>query len=924
MTIVDELRQDRERGARRLESEYRAGLLTLARRFCADPGDAEELVNRTFAAVVAGIDDYLEQSAFFGWMCQIMSNLHVSDGRRKSRQLECADQVAIDGAADDEAACRIVSSVDASLLREAIEELPREDKEVLLMHYFMDLPVARIARILSAPEGTVKWRLHGARLALGAKLGAVAKKPGGKALLIALALCGLTVLGAAVWSLGGREAAETVWTGETGGTCGTSEGTGKTGAGPASPACPARPASPSVPSVPSVPDPLTPPTQQETSMNKTSLLSTGLAMTALAVSAPRSGLADTIAHWDFGSDADGIADCSGNWHDLENGGVALAGGAAVFDGTVKPFHSLHPVEFSTSEAYTIECFVNAAAPHSGMILELSSSINDNVNGFYLLANEGVMARSSSGYNGKKFSATVCDGAWHHVAVVVDPSGETSADQLKLYVDRVEQTVQSQKRPGTRLQPYRLFIGSRNGDSIPFSGKIDDVRISRGALAPEDFLAERSTGTLDVRAYWKFDSDAPLADASGHGNALRSGALGVAFAGGCASFDGTASDVRTAATLDLTDTADATVEFFVRKHESASAMGMVLEHSDNYWNNRQGFYVDIGESRVDAVQGNFRFADSYRMHFSPANAIASGWHHVALVKDSSNAGTGNCSALYVDGILQKESRGSTASGAALRNDVLYIGSRANTDYFLDADVDDVRVTAQALKPWQFLRTRTGTLEETIAYWPFKAGRPFEDASGNGNALTGTGVSVSGEHALVLDGSQRDLATIAPLPLYPYDSLTVEWFMKSSMTSQSAVLETTSQYFMNAGAFGVFSVAGSTALEACFKMEYQYNNLQSASGSLDGAWHHYALVYDRRRPTVDIVRFYRDGEAVSTRTQSKLQGPKLYPGVLYIGARNGSDIPFVGELDDIRITGRALDPAEFLEARSMPQPFTLVIR
>ena len=659
-------------------------------------------------------------------------------------------------------------------------------------------------------------------------------------------------------------------------------------------------------------------------MNKTSLLSTGLAMTALAVSAPRSGLADTIAHWDFGSDADGIADCSGNWHDLENGGVALAGGAAVFDGTVKPLHSLHPVEFSTSEAYTIECFVNAAAPHSGMILELSSSINNNVNGFYLLANEGVMARSSSGYNGKKFSATVCDGAWHHVAVVVDPSGETSADQLKLYVDRVEQTVQSQKKPGTRLQPYRLFIGSRNGDSIPFSGKIDDVRISRGALAPEEFLAERSTETLDVRAYWKFDGDAPLADASGHGNTLRSGALGVAFAGGCASFDGTASDVRTAATLDLTDTADATVEFFVRKHESASAMGMVLEHSDNYWNNQQGFYVDIGESRVDAVQGNFRFADSYRMHFSPANAIASGWHHVALVKDSSNAGTGNCSALYVDGILQKESRGSTASGAALRNDVLYIGSRANTDYFLDADVDDVRVTAQALKPWQFLRTRTGTLEETIAYWPFKAGRPFEDASGNGNALTGTGVSVSGEHALVLNGSQRDLATIAPLPLYPYDSLTVEWFMKSSMTSQSAVLETTSQYFMNAGAFGVFSVAGSTALEACFKMEYQYNNLQSASGSLDGAWHHYALVYDRRRPTVDIVRFYRDGEAVSTRTQSKLQGPKLYPGVLYIGARNGSDIPFVGELDDIRITGRALDPAEFLEARSMPQPFTLVIR
>ena len=49
MTVVDEIRRDPEQGARRLDSEYRAGLTTLARRICADPGDADELVNRTFA-----------------------------------------------------------------------------------------------------------------------------------------------------------------------------------------------------------------------------------------------------------------------------------------------------------------------------------------------------------------------------------------------------------------------------------------------------------------------------------------------------------------------------------------------------------------------------------------------------------------------------------------------------------------------------------------------------------------------------------------------------------------------------------------------------------------------------------------------------------------------------------------------------------
>ena len=45
--------------------------------------------------------------------------------------------------------------------------------------------------------GTVLSRLHYARKALAAKLGAAAKKPGGKALLVALSLAALTAAGAA-------------------------------------------------------------------------------------------------------------------------------------------------------------------------------------------------------------------------------------------------------------------------------------------------------------------------------------------------------------------------------------------------------------------------------------------------------------------------------------------------------------------------------------------------------------------------------------------------------------------------------------------------------------------------------------------------------------------------------------------------------
>ena len=84
MSVVEEIRNDPEKGVKRLECEYKAGLLAVARRFCPDLTDAEALVYRTFSEVVAKIDGYSEQSAFFGWMCKILVNCHAKDVRRKS------------------------------------------------------------------------------------------------------------------------------------------------------------------------------------------------------------------------------------------------------------------------------------------------------------------------------------------------------------------------------------------------------------------------------------------------------------------------------------------------------------------------------------------------------------------------------------------------------------------------------------------------------------------------------------------------------------------------------------------------------------------------------------------------------------------------------------------------------------------------
>ena len=637
-----------------------------------------------------------------------------------------------------------------------------------------------------------------------------------------------------------------------------------------------------------------------------------------------------LSHWDFSSDAQGEVDITGKY-DLTNGGVTLADGAAVFNGTAKEFCTRHPIAFNTSRAYTIECFVKAAQSHTGIILELGSNYYSAPNRIMLLADEGVSARVDNGYNVSKFDSGICDGSWHHIAIIVNPSGETVADQLKLYVDyNLQSTVAVHGNAKVALGAERLYIGSRNGTQFSFNGQIDDVRVTEGILDTSDFLHARTERTgLDVRAYWRFDAANALADSSGNGNALQySVAQGVSFVNGYASFNGTASDVRTVNTLDLSAVKDVTVECFVRKHGDSNDLGMILEHSDNYWNNSQGFYLALNNGRIGNVNTEFKFTggNGRRSVNSPQYSVNAGWHHVAIVKDSGKADTAECLRLYIDGIVQTEySNTALTSGDFMRNDYFYIGSRgragAAPGLFLNADVDDVRVTTQALLPGQFLKTRSGTVSDVVAYWPFTKGKLLVDASGNGNELTGSGVSVSDEGAAVFNGSQSGFASLAPLPLYEYDSLTVEWFMKSTMAGTGVTMEISPNYNNVPGAFGVFaneSIGYRTLVS--FNAFYGW-------ATLDGAWHHYALVYDWNSATSDIVRLYRDGVQVTVRNTSTYvdaSASRLRSAVLYIGARNGSELPFVGELDDIKITGRALAPAEFLAKRSVPVGVKIVVR
>ena len=204
--IVQEILRDREAGAARLVAECREPLRAAALSLCGDPALAEDLVFRTFERVLDRVATCRDESVFEAWMKTILRNewFKTIRGATTRNTILSGAPSEVEGLAEpEEGAGSVAAAVDASLLRDAIEDLPDEMREAVVLHYFMGLPLLKAAKLLAVPVGTVKSRLHYARALLAAKLGAAAKKPGGKALLVALALLALTAAGAAGVAISG-------------------------------------------------------------------------------------------------------------------------------------------------------------------------------------------------------------------------------------------------------------------------------------------------------------------------------------------------------------------------------------------------------------------------------------------------------------------------------------------------------------------------------------------------------------------------------------------------------------------------------------------------------------------------------------------------------------------------------------------------
>lgn len=137
-------------------------------RLTANRGLSEDLVQDVFFRMLKYRQTFQTGTSFTSWMYQIARNAHVDQARKRRLEIvpddESWDKVASMEADPQQ---RLEQAQEIRLLRRALDRLPIEKREVLVLSRFQNLKYSEIAEILGCEVGAVKVRVFRAIRELG-------------------------------------------------------------------------------------------------------------------------------------------------------------------------------------------------------------------------------------------------------------------------------------------------------------------------------------------------------------------------------------------------------------------------------------------------------------------------------------------------------------------------------------------------------------------------------------------------------------------------------------------------------------------------------------------------------------------------------------------------------------------------------------
>jgi RNA polymerase sigma-70 factor (ECF subfamily) len=132
-----------------------------------DEQAALDIVQETFIKAGRHIGTLREDAKFGGWLFGIAHQKCIERWRRENRQKKVFEEfAAIPTEGDERPDELLIRREQEAAFMKSLNELPVDQRSVLLLHFVEEFPLEEIASIIETPVGTVKSRLHYAKKAL--------------------------------------------------------------------------------------------------------------------------------------------------------------------------------------------------------------------------------------------------------------------------------------------------------------------------------------------------------------------------------------------------------------------------------------------------------------------------------------------------------------------------------------------------------------------------------------------------------------------------------------------------------------------------------------------------------------------------------------------------------------------------------------
>ena len=159
--ILKDIRRGKRQACELLVCQHYESIFRFMAYLTKDVSLAEDLTQETFASAWANIKEYKGRASIGTWLHKIAYHKFIDSKRKFERRAAIMDKLKQSNGREPislDPIQQLICNESSMYLLEAVRNLEPAEQLVIILHYIQGLTFRQIAKVLSKPTGTVKWR----------------------------------------------------------------------------------------------------------------------------------------------------------------------------------------------------------------------------------------------------------------------------------------------------------------------------------------------------------------------------------------------------------------------------------------------------------------------------------------------------------------------------------------------------------------------------------------------------------------------------------------------------------------------------------------------------------------------------------------------------------------------------------------------